>query len=526
MTTPAKLAADSNWDMSPAPEEQSEPAKRAPKTASPPAEELRIVPIGELHESPLNSRKHYDQVLLEELAASLKQGQLTPCLVRPRAKGEGYEIGCGHRRYRAAKLAQLPSLECIVRPMDDKRFLEILTIENLQRDDLHPLEEAQGFVALIKGAGYDIARIAERVGRSTKYVYDRVKLLQLTAEVQKLFLDGRLTAGHAILLARLAPADQKRAIGNPKVDSWRGPDGGLFRNEQVDDELDLKDARTARSVRELQSWINDNIRFKPEALDPFLFPETAQVLAEAKEEDEKVVHITHDFRVPDGARDEKQRTYGEQSWKRADGKGKSKTCEHSVTGVVVAGPGRGEAFRICVEKKKCRIHWPAPKKSKSGASGKAEESWQERQRKQNERYERQHKEREIQEARWKKASPTILEALAARVKAAPTRAGGLLAEIILGDIDADRPATASAAAVRRGTTADDLVRHAAFLVLAKEIAAWDAFRHFPERAKAFGVDVRKILDEVVPVQTSAPGAPAEKKPEKKAAARKPKGKKR
>jgi ParB/RepB/Spo0J family partition protein len=347
--------------------------------------ELLVLPLEDLHESSKNPRKHYEPVALQQLADNLKAaGQITPVVVRPRPEG-GYELAAGHRRTRAAKLAGLPSLMAIVREMDEAQFVEILNIENLQRDDLNALEEANGFTTLMKDAGYDVPKIAERIGRSVKYVYDRIKLLQLIPEAKQLLLDGTITPGHGILLARLSTEDQERAINAD--DGWRG--GGLLETEHVDEEYfpelasDTSDdePRKARSVREFQQWIDRNVRFVPAKVDQtdlaFDLPQTAELLETAEQSKLKVIKITREYRVPDEARDEKERTYGGAHWKRADGeledadhwkpgeRKPSKTCEYSKVGLVVAGPGRGEAFLVCVNKEKCTVHWAAEVKARA-----------------------------------------------------------------------------------------------------------------------------------------------------------------
>jgi ParB/RepB/Spo0J family partition protein len=305
------------------------------------ADRIEWIPLERLIESDLNPRKHYESVALRELADSLKtSGQLTPILVRPHLAGR-LELAAGHRRYRAAKLAGLTELLAIIRPMDQKTFMEVLTIENLQRDDLRPLEEARGFADLQKHAGYDVAKIAVRIGRSTSYVYDRLALLDLIPDAKQLLEDGRIEAGHAILIARESSKDQARILGSVSANRWAEPSGGLFQNENVTGELALGDRRKARSVRELACWINDHIRQTPETTDPVLFPETAKVLQAAATEDDRIVHITYDHQLKYDAKDHKVRTFGNRSWKRADGQEKSKTCEHSVVGYVVAGKDRG-----------------------------------------------------------------------------------------------------------------------------------------------------------------------------------------
>jgi ParB/RepB/Spo0J family partition protein len=486
--------------------------------------QLQSIPVGELRESPLNPRQRYDQAALKELAESLKaSGQLEALLVR-RNNGH-FEIAAGHRRYRAAKLVGLTHLEAKVQDLDDATFIEILNISNLQRDDLHPLEEAQGFRDLMERAGYDVAKIAARVGRSEKYVYDRIKLLQLTPEAKKLFLAGEFEAGHAILLARLSPTDQKRAIGKPARGQYNDGGGGLFEFEDVDshpDEPSLKldDKQKPRSVRELAKWIDDNVRFQPAALDPFLFPVTAHNLTEAQDADLKVVHITHDYRVPDGARDEKQRTYGEQAWKHAGGK-KGKECDYAVLGVVVAGPGRGESFMVCVRKDKCKAHWAKEQKDlerdrkarakSSGGASSRDTSYERRE----EKYELERKAREAEHARWKAALPQLYAALAEKIKAEPvtpaSRVGRYLLETAKGWIS-----KGGAAHSTPGRSLDDLVRHLVFASIdADAFQHWGAEQDITRALKAWGLDARKIVDEASPKPVKEPA----KKPAKKARAK-------
>ncbi len=240
--------------------------------------EFGYLPLVQLFESSRNPRKHFDPAALAELTESVRQsGVLEPLVVRPAAKGR-YEIGAGSRRYRAAKAAGLATVPCRIRAMDDGTFLELLTVSNLQRADIHPLEEAEGYKDLLTLKGYDVARIAGRVGRSVKYVYDRMKLLQLTKPAKALFFEGKMTAGHAILLARLPAKDQARAIDSDR--SGNGHIGGLFVPDFGDEGLGLEedDQQKPVSVREFDKWIADNVRFTREAADPMLFPETAEDL--------------------------------------------------------------------------------------------------------------------------------------------------------------------------------------------------------------------------------------------------------
>lgn len=468
---------------------------------------LKEIPLKELAPSPSNSRRHFDPLKLDELARSIgEKGIIEPIVVRQlkdAGKGEApFEIVAGERRWRAAGIAELDTVPCIVRELSDIEVLEVQAIENLQRDDLHPLEEAEGYDQLIKRAQYDVARIASRIGRSEKYVYDRVKLLQLTPASRKIFLDGEMTAGHAILLARLAPEDQERAIGDEN--GWHS---GLFAHEVFDENpADLFDEfapppRKPVSVREFDTWINDNVRFRPDEVDlPNLFPETATALERAEEEELKVVKITRDYRVPDGAKDSKERTYGAAHWKRADDESeyefysgkevKSKTCEHSVLGVVVAGPGRGEAFAVCVNKKKCTVHWAAEQKRKAKAKT-GDESWQEQDRRRQESFEKERKREEGERDRWLKARPQILKALAEKLATAPAHPKSELGRLL---IERARGYAKPVDGLERGKTPEDLVRYCGYQTIATMLMdKWRAPREGPKRLRAFGIDVKKIL---------------------------------
>jgi len=482
---------------------------------------LTTIPIEQLHESPLNPRKRYDADALKELAASLAEsGQIEAILVRPAngRGGSGYEIAAGHRRFRAAKLAGLTQLEAKVQDLDDRTLVEILNISNLQRDDLTPLDEAAGFRMLMEKAGYDVAKLAARIGLSMKYVYDRLKLLQLIPAGKKLLEEGTITAGHAIILARLSPTDQQRAIGDRDADFSAGW-GGLFQDEQLDDPaFDMDVPQKPRSVRELQQWVNDNVRLTEDKVDPVLFPETFDALREAQQEKLKVVHITHDYQVPGGARDEHQRTYGEHSWKRADGKEKSKTCQHSAMGIVVAGPGRGEAFLVCTAKKTCAVHWKKEQQAAAdaakGGPGSADNYERERQRQEEAR-----REQEVEKARWKKAEPKILQLLAAKVK--NWRQPGATSE--LGRLILERCKSwrnkAALKYLKPGRSAEDLVRCGAFLILAEAFEDWQPIEKVTATCKRFGINAVKIVDQVAPKPTSekkqAAKPPAKKKGKKK-----------
>lgn len=178
-------------------------------------EQIHQIPLEQIRPSDGNRRYGgFDPVKLQELADSIKAaGVLQPVLVRQNGDG-GYELVAGERRWRAARIAGLEVLPCMVRELDDMQVLKIQTIENLQREDIHPLDEADGYARLIDRAGYDVEHLAQEVGRSPSYVYQRLKLRELIAPARKMLVDGVIQAGHAILIARLQPAQQKEILGS------------------------------------------------------------------------------------------------------------------------------------------------------------------------------------------------------------------------------------------------------------------------------------------------------------------------
>ena len=152
-------------------------------------------------------RREFDEVALNELADSIAlHGLLQPIVVRPMSNLR-YQIVAGERRYRAARMAGLHTVPCLVKNLTDEEIMEAALIENLQREDLNPIEEAAGIRALMDKCGYTQEMAAKRVGRSRSAVANILRLLSLPAKVQKLVKDGKLTAGHARVLAGMEDKD-------------------------------------------------------------------------------------------------------------------------------------------------------------------------------------------------------------------------------------------------------------------------------------------------------------------------------
>jgi len=181
-------------------------------------------PLESIAPSKTNPRKHFDQGDLEELAKSIaEKGVIQPIVVRPHPQETiklRWEIVAGERRYRASRIAGASTILVIARDLDDKAMLEIQVIENLQRVDVHPLDEAIGFKQLMELHGYTADTLAAKVGKSESYIYSRLKLDDLIPAIQKLFTTDMITAGHAILIARLSPDEQKQVIDKDNGLLW------------------------------------------------------------------------------------------------------------------------------------------------------------------------------------------------------------------------------------------------------------------------------------------------------------------
>lgn len=142
-------------------------------------------------------RKTFDEEALQELADSIKQhGVLQPLLVRPLTTG-GYQLVAGERRWRASRIAELKEVPVIIKELSDNEAMEIAIIENLQREDLNPIEEAEGLQALIDKCGYTQEEVAVSVGKSRPAITNSLRLLRLPEEVRSLTKDGFISAGHA-----------------------------------------------------------------------------------------------------------------------------------------------------------------------------------------------------------------------------------------------------------------------------------------------------------------------------------------
>ena len=199
----------------------AESAAPAPQEAQPEqgSDVVRMLPIHLVDPNREQPRRSFDEEALKELAASIRAvGVLQPIIVSP--SGERYTIIAGERRYRASRLAELSEIPAIVRDWDEQTRLEAALIENLQRDDLNPVEEAMGVRRLMDEAGLTQEKVAERLGKSRPAVANLLRLLTLPDSVKQMLVEGKLSAGHARALVTVEPRRQVQLANLTVQQGW------------------------------------------------------------------------------------------------------------------------------------------------------------------------------------------------------------------------------------------------------------------------------------------------------------------
>ncbi|ENR8010652.1 ParB/RepB/Spo0J family partition protein [Listeria monocytogenes] len=222
-------------------------------------ETVQNIAIKDIKPNPYQPRKIFDTKAINELRDSIKiHGVLQPIILRNTDKG--YEIVVGERRFRAAKEAKLKEIPAVVRDLTEEEMMELSVVENLQREDLSPLEEAESYQFLMKKLGLTQAKLAERVGKSRPYIANFVRLLTLPEEVQVMLRDGSLSAGHGRVLLGLKlkkniiPTAKKAVAQGLTVRQLEDVVNNL--NENVSRET-IKPARVPIFIRESESQLRD-----------------------------------------------------------------------------------------------------------------------------------------------------------------------------------------------------------------------------------------------------------------------------
>jgi ParB family transcriptional regulator, chromosome partitioning protein len=207
--------------------------------------EYRNLPLAQLQESPTNPRRRFDERALEELTASVRsQGVLQPLLVRA-LNEDKYEIVIGARRFRAAQRAKNADVPVRVRELTDAQCVEIQLVENIQREGVHPMDEATAFYGLLHADGlkYDINTLALKAGKSAAFVAQRLRLVELIPSITDAFLADQIGVGHALEIAKLPQEQQQKAFDAAFRTVWSNG----------------RESRVVMPLRDLTAWIEQNI---------------------------------------------------------------------------------------------------------------------------------------------------------------------------------------------------------------------------------------------------------------------------
>jgi ParB family chromosome partitioning protein len=364
------------------------------------------LPIALLTESKTNPRRTFEENSLKELAESIRtQGVLAPLLVRPITE-QGFEVVFGARRFRAARMAAAATVPVRIKNLTDAEALEAQLVENLQRRDVHPLEEAQGFRALLnlEEPQYSIEQIAAKTGKSPAYVTQRIRLTELAAPVVEAFYAEEIGVGHALLLAKLQPDQQEKALSECFREEWTG--------------TGKKAKHILLPVRHLQHWIEHNVllllklapfskrdaQLLPAAgscvecpkrtghnrllfadvqqdacTDPTCYAAKVdahvQALIASKP---KLVQISTSYgSQPEGCTAIPRNKYVEIEAEKPDTPEKAKrpeykTCRFTTEAIVTYGTEKGELRKVCPNPD-CSIHHPKKQPTKDDAGFKAEQ---------------------------------------------------------------------------------------------------------------------------------------------------------
>ncbi|MBP3306952.1 MAG: ParB/RepB/Spo0J family partition protein [Anaerotignum sp.] len=218
-------------------------------------------------------RKYFDETALEELAASLKgYGMIQPIVVKK--SGEYYEIIAGERRWRAAKIAGLTKVPVVIKKWEEGEAFEAALVENLQREDLNPMEEAESYQRLQEEFGLSQEKIAEKVGKSRSAITNSLRLLQLDSRVRTLVVENKVTAGHARTLLPVTDGDDQFELAEMIIDeglSVRAVEAlvksYLAKAEnpaEKEEELSKADEREYRAIEDdLKSFFSTKVKLKP-----------------------------------------------------------------------------------------------------------------------------------------------------------------------------------------------------------------------------------------------------------------------
>lgn len=231
--------------------------------------EIKELPIEKLRVNPYQPRKTFNMESLQELADSIKEhGVIQPIIVKKSIKD--YEIVAGERRFRASRLAGKTTIPCIIKEFTDEQMMEIAVLENLQREDLNSIEEAQGIEMLMKNLNLTQEEVAKRVGKSRSYITNILGILTLPEEVKGLVKQGMLSTSHARTLSKLENKDQIVELANKIINE-------KLNVRQIEEEVQVSPKKVKQNTerkkeyeyleRELIDYLGTRVKVKAKKIE-------------------------------------------------------------------------------------------------------------------------------------------------------------------------------------------------------------------------------------------------------------------
>ena len=244
-------------DAAPIIEEQQSPADEKPKKAgskkkaagSEDDDRVLYIDINDIRPNSAQPRSHFDEAKLTELASSIKtNGVIQPLIVRE--SENGYELVAGERRWRASRQAGLRTVPCIVRNFDDRQNAIVAIIENMQREDLNPIEEALGLKSMTEKYGFTQEQVSESLGRSRTYITNSIRLLKLPEEIQQYVSSGQMSAAHGRTIINIPDKAKQKEIADKIIRNDLSVRATERLAEKVKDELRPERKRRRKAAEE------------------------------------------------------------------------------------------------------------------------------------------------------------------------------------------------------------------------------------------------------------------------------------
>jgi ParB/RepB/Spo0J family partition protein len=325
---------------------------------------LEQIKVTEAYQSDTNPRgTDFSGPAFDDLVASVREkGVLVPIIVRPKKKGAKlYEVIAGNRRFKAAQTVGLQEIPARIEELNDEEAREVQIVENLQREDVHPLEEGEAYRQLIEKSRCEVVSIAAKVGKSESYVRQRLFLTNLNKKTADHYRKGELQDGHAVLVAKLSPSDQDRVLEHI------GNEWGLWSVKEIKDWI----KRNIYDSLDYQPWLKN--KEATEAVGPCQEcpPNNATLFGERKEgactslkcwnrkmklyvnyvaeKENTLLKVSKEYGTP-----ETKGIIGRSDYQTLSTKKKTH-CEYAEKAVVAEGPDQGTVIWVCADKR-CKEH--------------------------------------------------------------------------------------------------------------------------------------------------------------------------